>query len=344
MDKLMQQRRLDFNRQCAKYLRYVFNDHFVLVVMFLIGFLVVQYTQLIRDFPRQSHWPIVVVLLFSVSMTFWGKVATYMEPADQVFLLPQEQFWQDNLKKAMRKTFFLWGSLQLVLTVLLAPVFLLSGWALWQFIIWLMTLLILRALRLNYHYKQFYQGNLLNFERLITYEQERQQGLLTFFSLFTNVKGISVKTKPRTYLNPLLRWLIKTDEKRVWLELFARAYLRHGDYFWLSVRLLLISLGLGISLPNGWGVLMVGLVNYLLLFQLFGLFHVYDYQVMTRLFPVTNRAKASDFKTLLTRIVIGLTAIQMVLVLWHWYFLMLIPFMITLLKGYMPNKLKKLVD
>ena len=80
MDKLMQQRRLDFNRQCAKYLRYVFNDHFVLVVMFLIGFLVVQYTQLIRDFPRQSHWPIVVVLLFSVSMTFWGKVATYMEP------------------------------------------------------------------------------------------------------------------------------------------------------------------------------------------------------------------------------------------------------------------------
>ena len=187
MDNIIQKRRLDFNQQCAKYLRYVFNDHFVLVIMFLIGFLIVQYTQLIHHFPKNSMWPVLVALIVSLSLTFWGKVATYMEAADQVFLLAQETFWQDNLRKAKRRTFVLWGSIQLLITVLLGPVFFLSGWQMWQFIAYLVVLIILRALWLNYQCKVFYQGDLVNFGRLVSYERHRQQRILTFFSLFYKV-------------------------------------------------------------------------------------------------------------------------------------------------------------
>lgn len=344
MDNIIQKRRLDFNQQCAKYLRYVFNDHFVLVLMFLTGFLVVQYTKLIHHFPNSSLWPVLVALMVSLSLTFWGKVATYMEAADQIFLLPQETFWQDNLRKAKRKTFVLWGGIQLLITVLLGPIFLLSGWQMWQFIAYLMLLLMLRALWLNRQCKAFYQGYLLDFGRLIAYEKHRQQGILTFFSLFTTVKGISVTTKPRAYLNPLLSLLTKKAPDRVWLALFARAYLRNGDYFWLSVRLFVVSLGLGIALPNAWGVLMVALFDYLLLFQLLSLYRVYDYQVMARLYPIEEADKRADFNLLLRRIMTGVMIVQLCLTFLNWQFLMLLPFMVLLTRSYIPYKLKKFVD
>lgn len=38
MKAMFQQRRRDFLTKCSKYLRYVLNDHFVLVLMVFIGF------------------------------------------------------------------------------------------------------------------------------------------------------------------------------------------------------------------------------------------------------------------------------------------------------------------
>ncbi|HEO6930782.1 TPA: ABC transporter permease, partial [Streptococcus agalactiae] len=52
MKKLFNKRRSLFLTQNSKYLRYVFNDHFVLVLMFLSGFLLYQYSQLLKDFPK----------------------------------------------------------------------------------------------------------------------------------------------------------------------------------------------------------------------------------------------------------------------------------------------------
>lgn len=344
MEKLIQKRQLAFNQHCAKYLRYVFNDHFILVLMFLLGFLVVQYTNLVNHFPKGSFLPLGLSILVTVVLTFFGKLATYMEAADQVFLLPQETLLQINLKKAAKKSFVLWGSLQVFVTILLAPIFLLSGWALWQFIAYIVFLLILRGLRLHRHLKGFYQGPVLNLEKLIHHEKQRQQGILTFFSLFTTVKGISSTTKPRKYLNPLLGLLTKAKNQNVWLELYARAYLRNGDYFWLSLRLLAISLLLGGIMPNWWGVAMVGLFNYLLLFQLLGLYRVYDYQVMARLYPVEDDVKLQAFKTLLMKISFGVSLIQLSLMVLDWRFLAILPIMFVLNLVYLPNKLKKFVD
>ena len=43
--ELFKERRRRFRSRCAKYSRYVFNDHFVLVLLFLLGFILVQYSQ-----------------------------------------------------------------------------------------------------------------------------------------------------------------------------------------------------------------------------------------------------------------------------------------------------------
>ena len=50
--KLFKERSKRFNTRCAKYSRYVFNDHFILVLLFLLGFVLVQYSQLLKHFPK----------------------------------------------------------------------------------------------------------------------------------------------------------------------------------------------------------------------------------------------------------------------------------------------------
>lgn len=50
--KLFKERSKRFNARCAKYSRYVFNDHFILVLLFLLGFVLVQYSQLLKHFPK----------------------------------------------------------------------------------------------------------------------------------------------------------------------------------------------------------------------------------------------------------------------------------------------------
>lgn len=71
MKELFAKRKQDFRQQCLKYLRYVFNDHFVLFLLIFMGFLGVQYSQLLRHFPT-NHLPIIASLvILSVYPAFW---------------------------------------------------------------------------------------------------------------------------------------------------------------------------------------------------------------------------------------------------------------------------------
>ncbi len=92
MKKLFNKRRsLFLSYKYRQYLRYVFNDHFVLVLMFLSGFLLYQYSQLLKDFPK-THWPIIVIVSIIILMLLaMGGIASYLEPADKQFLLIKEE-------------------------------------------------------------------------------------------------------------------------------------------------------------------------------------------------------------------------------------------------------------
>ena len=60
--ELFKERSRRFTTRCAKYSRYVFNDHFILILLFLLGFVLVQYSQLLRHFPK-NPWAIILGLL-----------------------------------------------------------------------------------------------------------------------------------------------------------------------------------------------------------------------------------------------------------------------------------------
>ncbi|MFC3927458.1 ABC transporter permease [Streptococcus caprae] len=345
MKAIFDKRRSQFLSQLLKYSRYVFNDHFVLVLLVLAGFLMVQYRHLLENFPKVT-WPVLVVLVLALVLVFSvGRLGTYIEPADHHFLLAKEVDLLSILNQAFKRSWGLWGSIQTVLIIMLAPILKALGLAVWQIGLLILLALGIRYLLLKRQQVKFvteYGG--LEWDRAIAFENKRKQSILTFFSLFTTVKGITTSTKRRAYLDGILEQFGKKS-KQTWLYLYARAYFRSGDYLALTLRLLILSLLVLLFVEQK--LLAAGLVlilNYLLLFQLLALFHHYDYHYLTGLFPQSESDKARELQSFLRVIGYGLTLLEVCFAMDIKAIGLILIGMIVICEGYLRFKLSKMID
>lgn len=348
MKQIFQERRQVFLGSCLRYLRYVLNDHFVLVLLVLLGFVSLQYQQLLQHFPAQP-WAVYLLLLVATSLLFFtGRIATYLEPADQVFLLAQEGVVLAWLKAVSLRSFLIWGGFQLAGQLILLPLYLRLGLPLWGFIGLNLVLLVGKWFVFQQQVTTYLRDGKLDWDKAIAAESRRQQSILQFFSLFTKVKGITSDIKPRPYLNGLLN-LVKKSPATTWDYLYVRAFVRSGDFFALTLRLLCLSLVSMLLVERSW--LAVGLsllFHYLLLFQLLTLFRVYDYQYLAGLYPLSSAQKLQGFKRVLRGLLYGLLALELVvgfLVLEEKMSLLaLVGFGFLLNQFYLDIKSKKLID
>lgn len=296
MKELFHERRLAFTQRCLKYLRYVLNDHFVLVLMVLLGFLALQYRSLLEYFPAKPWLVYLLVIMMSLLLFFTGRVATYLESADRTFLLPKEGEVLQMIQSARLRASLIWGVVQVLGQVLLMPIYLRLGWSLPFFLLYLLILTVGKYAWLVFQTGFLAQSGHLDWDRAVQYEIRRKQGILQFYSLFTHVKGISSDVKRRKYLDPLLA-IVQKRQDRTWVYLFVRSFLRSGDFFWLSLRLGTLSIASLFLIQESWLATGLALLfDYLLLFQLLPLYHAYDYQYLIRLYPVSQQEKVSSFK------------------------------------------------
>ena len=344
VENAFRKRRHVFRQQSLKYLRYVLNDHFVLVLMLLLGFVLVQYSQLLQNFPKNPY-PIALVL-FSISLLlpFLGGPATYVQEADKLYFLTKEEEVIREVRKAYRSSFWTYSALQTAILVLVLPLFLKLGLSLIHFILFVMSLIFLRYVISHYRKKESVEGNFLNWDRVIAIENKRQRRILSFFALFTTVKGVTTSVKRRAYLDSLLS-LMPQGHRLTWENLLIRALFRTGDYFGLTLRLFFISLLVLLFLPQK--LLAVGLtltLNYLLLFQLLGLYHVYDYTYAPRLFPVEISDKKKGLMNVLRGLAYVLVLFEVVATGFSWVSLGLILGQVVLVEIYLAYKIRKIVD
>ena len=127
MSKLFRKRRQEFNQTLLGYLRYVFNDHFVIALLFLLGLVLYQYRQLLQQLPKDSFiWVGMSVLLLLASLAL-GRPASYLLPADRYYLLPQEEAVVKELVKAVWRSIGVWGLVEVLLVLFFTPLFLAFG-------------------------------------------------------------------------------------------------------------------------------------------------------------------------------------------------------------------------
>ena len=330
MKEVFAKRKQDFRQRCLKYLRYVLNDHFVLFLLIFLGFLAVQYNQLLRNFPSHS-WPIVAgLVLSSVLILPFGSIATYLEKPDMLFLLVQQRMVIEFVKGQIQRSF------------------LALGLPIWGVGLYCLLMLLLKWLVFQFKGRRFFLSDRLNWQYAIAAEEGRKQKVLRFFALFTNVKGISNSVKRRAYLDGLTRFLPKIHAK-TWQNMFLRSYLRNGDLFPLTLRLLLLALLTIAFVSQSWIVAgFVVLFNYLLLFQLLALYEAFDYQYLTQLFPLDSKSKIKGARQVITGIGHSVLLFEMLVAVLFFQDKMAVLAMlgvtIFLYLVYLPYKLKRLVD
>lgn len=319
MKYLFLKRKQAFRKECVGYLRYVLNDHFVLFLLVLIGFLAYQYSQLLQDFP-ENHWPILLFLgIVSALLLAWGGIATYMEGPDKLFLLVSEEEVKLYLKGQTTRSLVFWLFVQTLFLLLFAPLFLAMGYGLPVFLAYVLLLGAGKYLVFRQKASKFLTETGLDWDYVIAQESKRKQVLLRFFALFTQVKGVSNSVKRRAYLDFILKIVQKVPGK-IWQNLYLRSYLRNGDLFALSFRLLLLSLLALLFIEQVWiATAVVVLFNYLLLFQLLALYHAFDYQYLTQLFPLEKGEKEKGLQevirglagfVLMVQLIVGLITLQ----------------------------------
>ena len=102
MKELFATRLKQHQKQMMRYLRYVFNAHFVLACTFLLGGVGLYYSDFVKTLPANFLPGKVVILIVLVGLLHVGTFVSLTKPADQVFLLPKEVQMQDFLNRAFR--------------------------------------------------------------------------------------------------------------------------------------------------------------------------------------------------------------------------------------------------
>ncbi|KRM23932.1 ABC transporter permease [Latilactobacillus graminis] len=161
MQELWQKRVQKHVQEQVKYLRLVFNDHFVIAIIFLLGALGYTYANAVKGIVNPQVWwmkpGLSLVLLATVS---FGRLATLLKEADHVFLRPKESDLVWYLKAA--RLYSSWLPLIAIgfITLLLAPLLLITKtWSSWNFIFLLWTLLAIKDRRFTMQLQQWYQAN-----------------------------------------------------------------------------------------------------------------------------------------------------------------------------------------
>ena len=120
--ELFETRVRKYQKKSMKYMRYVLNDHFLIVLFFLFGFIMVQYSSWIQSIRVLELALLGLLGALLASVPFFGGVATLLEPADGIFLSVVGQDFKAYLQKAIRRSWMLPLLVMLASTGIIFPI------------------------------------------------------------------------------------------------------------------------------------------------------------------------------------------------------------------------------
>ncbi|MCP9368944.1 ABC transporter permease [Lentilactobacillus kefiri] len=121
MKQLFRQRLTSHLKEMMRYLRLVFNDYFVLALLFVIGGLGYYYSHALKQLHTGIWWaPILIIGVLLVSVQL-GRFATLIQAPDYVFLLPRESDIYNYLKSGYKYSLSIALAIQVLLWIILMP-------------------------------------------------------------------------------------------------------------------------------------------------------------------------------------------------------------------------------
>lgn len=109
--KLWSDRSKQTSKELSRYLRYIFNGHLMIVLIFLIGSLTFYYQQWVKTLDESFPVAVIMAVILGVFLTY-SPVYTFLLEADRVFLLPIESkltkyFWRSGIVSFVLQAYIL---------------------------------------------------------------------------------------------------------------------------------------------------------------------------------------------------------------------------------------------
>ena len=111
------------HKQLNRLLKYVLNDHFLLLAVFLVGALLFQYSLYVKQLSEMPLVDWCLLLLVLATLPMIGQVATLVQKADLQFWSVSEEEWYDYFKRALLYSSVLPLALNSLVVFLLYPLF-----------------------------------------------------------------------------------------------------------------------------------------------------------------------------------------------------------------------------
>ncbi|HCM88400.1 MULTISPECIES: ABC transporter permease [Vagococcus] len=183
MNLFYKQRKNIHTKHMMRYLKYVFNDHFLLVMLIAMGGFGLYYSEFVKSLtPEFFLGRPFVIIIWSMSLLI-GKIATLLKEPDMIFLLPKERQMTTYLKESFKGSIILPFGMILLISGITMP--LLVATSNIEFSDFYMLVINLWLLKLAHLLIQI-QGLYLNTKK-ITRIEESILLLLTIVSLIVNL-------------------------------------------------------------------------------------------------------------------------------------------------------------
>lgn len=220
----------------------------------------------------------------------WIVIAFIIVKAWNLFVAWEKSFLTDqNIQRADWFIRFILNALFVYFLVERTSVMFIAG----------IVLLMVLYLAIMY---QIVKGKPLNWEYLISEEGKKMMLLYRIANMFVDVPALKERVARRKWLDFILSMI---GEKRTYLYLYTRTFLRSGNYFGLYVRLLALGGVILYFIPFLYGRFIVSLIFlYLIGYQLLTLWKHHRMKIWLDLYPVGGEEKKKDFLTLLNAILI----------------------------------------
>ncbi|MED4228449.1 ABC transporter permease [Neobacillus cucumis] len=155
--KLWKDRAGDRMKDLGRYLRYIFNGHLVIVLLFLIGTAAFYYQEWLKTLPSSFPAEIILAIILGFFITY-SPVYHFLLEADKVFLLPLEEKLKGYFLRSGMVSIIFQGYILLMALAVLMPLYArVSGNGFRLFIPFLVVLLLIKGWNIAASWKiQFY--------------------------------------------------------------------------------------------------------------------------------------------------------------------------------------------
>lgn len=109
-------------KELRTYLRYMFNDHLLFVLLFIVGGGAYWYQGWLKNIPESFPATVVLTTLWAIIVSF-AHVRTLLKEADIVYMIPLEKDFNVYFKKAFSFSFVMQLYPLILVTVILTPLY-----------------------------------------------------------------------------------------------------------------------------------------------------------------------------------------------------------------------------